>query len=473
MPQRAIERRPPEHILAGSRHPARTGPLMRTARTLAVVVVLATQAAWAQGFELDLSDSPARPERPILVLPPVTHVNVTATLGGVETHKAVEKFDTAVHQRLVAAFRKELGAQVLEASAVLGWLKRQGLTATKLKSPAAVANLGEVAKALWVFRFEYNRPSLVATVFDASGTQAGESLDFDAAQGVTEALARRVAEQVHARLAGTDASAPEPVVGKDTSLPPPPVEELHDADLQVHARPAPAPALADPARERAVLLVSFGALLRGLGASGSGAGALVSLQDATFGGLGGFLRLDPLQWFAATRGKPWSALELDVHYGRALVKTAAVAGSTTSCPLIDDDLQARLSWRYQLQGSPALPSLGLGVGLSQEQSFAQGCTAAVPSLIYRGLDLQLRVRQPLYRDRLALDLALGPRVLFAGPQAPDPGFSFAGELWLEAKPVSVLFARAGVRLSRLALANSALGFTDLRTFVGLEAGAFL
>jgi hypothetical protein len=111
------------------------------------------------------------------------------------------------------------------------------------------------------------------------------------------------------------------------------------------------------------------------------------------------------------------------------------------------------------------------VGLAQEQTTAD-CSASVPSLVYRGLDLQLRYKQPLGGDVFALDLAAGPRVLFSGPQAPSPGFSFAGELWLEVKPVSVLFLRAGARLSRLVLANDALGFVDLRTFVGAEVGAF-
>jgi hypothetical protein len=111
------------------------------------------------------------------------------------------------------------------------------------------------------------------------------------------------------------------------------------------------------------------------------------------------------------------------------------------------------------------------VGLAQEQTTA-ACTAAVPSLVYRGLDLQLRYRQPLGSDVVSLDLAAGPRVLFGGPQASKPGFSFAFEFWLEARPWSVLFARAGVRLSRLTLGNDALGFTDLRTFFGGELGIF-
>ena len=188
-------------------------------------------------------------------------------------------------------------------------------------------------------------------------------------------------------------------------------------------------------------------------------------------GLGGYLRLLPLQWASATQGRPWSDLELEVHYRRSLVGAVTVGASGASCPLTDDDLQGRVTWRYRFQGSAWAPSLGAGVGLAQEQTTAD-CSAAVPSLVYRGLDLQLRYRQPLGGDVLSLDLALGPRVLFSGPQAPSPGFSFSGELWLEVKPVSVLFARAGLRVSRLALANDALGFVDVRTFVGGELGAF-
>ncbi len=446
-------------------------------RLLTAASLLLALAARGQGFELDLTDD-AKAVKPVVVLPPVTRVTTTSGFAGLESRKTSEKFDLAVHQRLVQAFKRELGAAggVMEADATLALLKKLALTAPRLGSPAAVANLGAVAKAAWVIRFEYTRPALSATLFDATGTQAGESLPFDASQGVTEALASEVARRVHGRMGGAaePAAAEPPVAALDLSTPAPapaPVEEVTDADLQVRARPPPpAPRLADPARERVVLLVSVGAVLRGLDSSGSGASGLASLPGSAQAGLGGYVRLLPLQWLAATQGKPWSGLELDVHYRRSLVGAVTV-GSGTSCPLVDDDLQGRITWRYRLPGAWG-PALGAGVGLAQEQTTAD-CSASVPSLVYRGLDLQLRYKQPLGGDVFSLDLAVGPRVLFSGPQAPSPGFSFAGELWLEVKPVSVLFLRAGARLSRLTLANDSLGFVDLRTFAGAELGAYL
>lgn len=446
-------------------------------RFLTTAAVLLAVAARGQGFELDLTDD-AKAVKPVVVLPPVTKVTTTSGFAGLESRKTTEKFDTAVHQRLVQAFKRELGPAggVMEADATLALLKRLGLTAPRLGSPAAVANLGAVAKAAWVVRFEYTRPSLAATLFDATGTQAGETLPFDASQGVTEAVASEVARRVHARMGG----GAEPVVaepqlaGTDVASPPPPpapVEELADADLQVRARPPPPAArLADPSRERVVLLVAFGAVLRGLDSSGSGASGLATLPGSAQAGLGGYLRLLPLQWASGTQGRPWSDLELELHYRRSLVGAVTVGAGGTSCPLVDDDLQGRVTWRWRFPGAWG-PALGAGVGLAQEQTTAD-CSASVPSLVYRGLDLQLRYRQPLGSDVFSLDLAVGPRVLFSGPQAPSPGFSFAGELWLEVKPVSVLFLRAGARLSRLALANDALGFVDLRTFAGAELGAF-
>jgi hypothetical protein len=447
-------------------------------RLLAAALLLAATPGLGQGFELDLSQPDAKAVKPILVLPPVTKVTTTTGFAGLETRRTTEKFDTAVHQRLVQAFQRELGAGVLDADAVLGLLKRQGVTAVKLSAPAA-ANLGAVAKASWVVRFEYTRPTLTATLFDATGTQAGEVLTFDAAQGVTSALASRVALRVHAQMGGAAPEAPgEPALGLDISSPPPPAppppEEISDPDLQVRAPPPPPAArLADPSRERVVLLVAFGGVTRGLDSSGTGAATLTSLAANAQPALGGYLRLLPLQWFAATQARPWSDLELELHYRRSLSGPVAVQGGSATCQVIDDDLQGRATWRYHLQGGPWMPSLGAAVGLAQEQTSAEAaCGAQVPSLTYRGLDLQLRYRQPLGGDLFSLDLAVGPRILFAGAQAPKPGFSFSGELWLEAKPWSVLFARAGVRVSRLALANDTLGFTDLRTFFGLEAGAF-
>ena len=94
------------------------------------------------------------------------------------------------------------------------------------------------------------------------------------------------------------------------------------------------------------------------------------------------------------------------------------------------------------------------------------------STTWRGVDAQLRIRQPLFRDLVTLELIGGPRILLPGPLAASPGFSLSAEAWLEVKPVSVLFARAGVRYSRLQAANPTLAAVDSRTFLALELGAF-
>ena len=91
----------------------------------------------------------------------------------------------------------------------------------------------------------------------------------------------------------------------------------------------------------------------------------------------------------------------------------------------------------------------------------------------RGIDVQLQVEQPLVVDRLALKVSAGPRFLMKGDGADPQGLSLAGEAWLEAKPVSVLFARGGARLVRNRLVTpDGLALVDLRVFYAMEVGVF-
>ena len=121
------------------------------------------------------------------------------------------------------------------------------------------------------------------------------------------------------------------------------------------------------------------------------------------------------------------------------------------------DLQFTALWRPVLMNALVDPA---------------ACDLPVLSTSYRGADVQLRVRQPLYKNLVSLDLAVGPRFLFSGPSA-SPGFSIGGEAWVEATPVSYLFGRVGGRVSRLQVSNgTALTVLDTRMFFALEVGAY-
>ena len=255
---------------------------------------------------------------------------------------------------------------------------------------------------------------------------------------------------------------------------PPPEDEFDEPEIYAPVAPKKSLWLPDPSRPRVVVSVGPGGVARSLALSGEAAASLAELRNGTIIGLGLYAQLAPLQMLESTAGKAWSDLELELHYRRAFARAQGLAGTVEgqSCAMTDDDLQSRVSWRYRL-GEGMLPSLGVGVGYSQERT-AFSCDFPVVSAAYRGADVQLRARQPRYRDLAALDLSFGPRFLLGGPDARSTGASFAGEAWVEAHPWSFLFARAGVRVSRLSVASDAgVSVVDTRTFFALELGAFL
>jgi hypothetical protein len=308
----------------------------------------------------------------------------------------------------------------------------------------------------------------------------GEPASVSGAAGVPERVADAVAALTVIRLtaaakqkAEADLAAQALIAAAAPPPPaPPPVEDEVDPELTapVAARAAWQP---DANRVRAAVTVGAGAVLRGLELSGEGAATLAELRNGPVPGLGVYVQLKPLELFDGTAGKRWSDLELELHYRRAFVRATGVGGDLEgqSCTMSDDDVQARLTWRWRLGEHPLATSLGVAGGFSHEATLF-ACALPVVSTTWRGVDAQLRVRQPLWREVLALELSVGPRFLLGGPDAPRPGFSFGGEAWLELKPASVFFARAGVRASRLAAATDALAVVDTRVFLALEVGAF-
>jgi hypothetical protein len=449
-------------------------------RWCAVVLVSCAWSALGQApLGLDLSESSE--VKSVLVLPPV--VRVSAAQGGFvgfNSKKTSERFDVAAHKRLVAAISLELAGKVLPVDATMGFLSRQSVVASQLKLAPVLASLATDTHVDWLVGFEFNKAgALVATVFNAGGVQAGELSTVSNAAGVPQKVADQMAmlvvKQLNAQAklkAAADAAALLAVAPPPTSPPLPPPEDDVDAELStVPTAKAWAP---DPKRVRVVVSVGPGAALRGLELSGDGAASLAELRNNGVVGLGVYAQVKPLELLDATAGRRISDLAIELHYRRAFVRARGVEGAVAGqdCSMTDDDVQVRGSWRFRLGENPMLPSIGLGGGWSQESTkFA--CALPLVSTTWSGVDAQLRVRQPLYRDVLALDLAWGPRFLLSGADATRAGFSFSGEAWLELKPASVFFARGGARVSRLAAATDTLSVVDTRAFFALEFGAFL
>lgn len=439
-----------------------------------------TGSAWSAApapAALGLDLSPASSLQGVLALPPVTSVMLgkKGAFVGVDTRRSVERFVMPAHVKLVAALNAKLGGKVLPADVAQGVLSKQGATPSTLAQPSVLAGLAKVASVNWVITFTLKKALLRATIFDASGAAVAEGLLVSGVAQLTDAEATSMADLLVPRLLALEKAQLEARAAEKRALLQAQPEELHDAELEQLNTPqeVAAPRAVDRNQTRAVVAVGVGAALRGLSLSGQTADALAVLENGAVLGLGVNAQLMPLEFFEATSGRAWSQLSLEVHYRRAFVRAQGVSGGLEGerCTMTDDDLQLRVGARYRL-GDGYLPTIGLAGGWSQEQThFA--CSLPLVSTTWRGIDAQLRVRQPLFRDLVTLELIGGPRVLLAGPLAAAPGFSLSAEAWVEVKPVSVLFGRVGVRYSRLQASNPSLAAIDSRTFLALELGAFL
>ena len=435
-------------------------------------------AAAEKSLELDLSTT--ADVKGVLILPPI--VKVTSSTGGFsgfDTKKVSERFDLAAHKRLVAAFEKKLEGKVVAAELTQSVLVKEGLTPAAVRTPAGLQKLAKATNVAYMVLIELTKTSALAgNVFDATGKQQGQSSFVNNAAGITQKHADDLAGYVSheiatvSKAAAVAAAAAAAAAAPVNEALPPPEDDVQEAPAAFETAAKTTFFEPDPSKPRLTVAVGPGAVARSFILSGDKASALAELRSGTLVGLGVYAQVSPLQFIAATAGKRWSDLELEVNWRRAFVSAKGIQGSVQgqTCSVADDDLQLRATYRYKL-GDGYLPSVGVGGGYSQERTvFA--CDLPVLSTSYRGADVQLRVRQPLYKDMVSLDLAVGPRFLFSGPSA-TPGFSIGGELWVEAKPISYLFGRIGGRVSRLQVSDgTALTVLDTRMFFALEVGAY-
>ncbi|MBL9036994.1 MAG: hypothetical protein JNG84_00640, partial [Archangium sp.] len=336
--------------------------------------------------------------------------------------------------------------------------------------PASIQKLARSTKAGFVVVLDGTKSgTLSATIYDPNGRTQAKPLSAKNADELAPLVAKELIE-LSKKTAAPVAEAPK---DEPTVAPPPVEDEVSEPVTEFAAVEKKSMFDERRTKPRIGVAVGPGGVMRSLSVSGEAAETLAELRNGGTPGIGVYAHINPLQFIAATEGKKWSDLELEVHWRRSFTAATGVSGGVEgqSCSMTDDDLQLRGTYRYRLTDGTYAPSVGLGGGFSQERTvFA--CDLPVISTVYRGIDAQLRVRQPVFKDVLSLDVAVGPRFLFAGPSA-NPGFTVAGEAWLEAKPISFLFARGGGRLSRIqASDNAGLAVVDTRMFFGVEVGAF-
>ncbi len=454
---------------------------MREHQRLSCFVLLCASAVWAQSGALELDLSPTASLKGVLVLPPVATVVTGQKRGfvGLDTRKAVERFQLPAHQKLVSAFDRRLSGKVVPADVAMGLLNKEGITPSTLNKSQTVARLAQAAQVEWVLTFTLSKANaLIASINDSAGNSAGEPSVITDVTTLSDAQADALANLLAPRLLELEKDRLKAEEEKNKALSAPPLpapeEQLVDVDLEaVKKESGPfANRSIDKNRVRALVAVGPGATLRSLEVSGDAAHSLAELTNGTVIGLGFNAQLMPLEFFDATSAKAWSQVSLEAHYRRAFVHAQGESGNLEgqSCTMTDDDLQLRVGARYRL-GEGYLPTIGLATGWSQEQTRFD-CSLPLLSTTWSGVDAQLRVRQPLFRDIVTLELIGGPRFLLSNAPGAAPGLSVSGEAWVEVKPYSILFARAGGRFSRLQATMASLAAVDTRSFLSLEIGAF-
>lgn len=460
--------------LSGSseKKPEATKPAEAKKPAKAEKVPPAAAAKPAAEVELDLSST--ADVKTVLLLPPI--VRVTQSQGGFsgfDTKKTFDKFDYAAHKRFVASLQKPLGGKVLSPEATQALIVKEGITIAMVRTSAGLSKLAKAANAGFIVQLEFSKTAaLVATVHDAEGTQKGEPYSVSNAGGLTQKNADELAESLGKGLIELSKEKPAGAVAVVEAPLPPPEEDVVDSPPEI-IKEAPKTWTPDPDKTRVVVAVGAGGVLRGLTVGGESASQLAELRNNGVAGVGVYAQVQPLQFIPAFAGKRWADFEVEVNFRRAFVRATGVEGSAqgTSCSMTDDDLQLRGTYRFKVADSTYAPSVGVGGGWSQERTLFDACTLPLVSATYRGVDAQLRIRQPLFRNLLALDLAAGPRFLQGGA-GTSTKLSLSGEAWLELKPVSVLFVRGGARGSRLSAELPGISITENRFFFALEAGAF-
>jgi hypothetical protein len=445
------------------------------AKKLSLLVLLLTASlAGAEGPELGLDLSEPTPSVP-LAPKKASRAHLEGRVLVVPPLKG-NKLDLKLHGQILSALQARLGGRVIGAEKTLIALKLLHLTPDNL-STDFLAPLGKELKASFAVTVELSANNLAAHLFYLGTEVPPADLNFQVSGGFTAKQANQVALALMKKIT----TAPEaPLV---TITPSPDANNATDVETELNRdreleeertrKPVEAPPV-PRTQARLLAAAGMGTAFRNFNVSGDGATALTPVSFSAMPALGAYVSVSPLKLMERFADARWNDVVIDAQFRRAFIHAKAQGGPDDGarCRITDDEFQVRVGWRYRL-GEGYLPSVGVGAGWGSERSWFDACELKVVSTDYRAIDVQLKVRQPLFRDLVSLELNAGPRFLHGGPTADRPGGSFGGEAWVDARLFSFLFVRAGARLSstRLAQANG-LAVSDLRTFYALELGAF-
>lgn len=445
-----------------------------------VLAALLPAAATAQFDGLDLRKPKPKPKR---VEKPAAPVEVREDFAegpgvlAVPPFRADGRPDTDAFHPLHAALKERLGARLVSEEATLKALDEQK---PKGLAPAAVAKLAAAVKAERVVWFEATAAKLDAHVFAAPSQGATADLTFAWTKKADLTRARAVVDDLlKAGGAAFLPAAAEPPAA--VAVAPQPEAQEGTDDVGDERRRASGEAVqSEAAAPRGPLVASTVVALAGAGASFRSLRAvsdtpIVPQSPGAMAGLGFDLAFYPLRQVPSLADGVLADLSVEGYYRLNLAQARVVGGPNDGaiCKMSDDELVARASYRYPLGGR--LPRVGAAVGWTSERTMVGECAAPALNTRYQATELHLKVLQPILGEQLALEVAGGPRFVFSKHAAGFVNRSFSFEGWVTARPAGVLTLRAGARVTttRLTTWPEGVSVNDVRSFIGLEAGAAL
>jgi hypothetical protein len=392
---------------------------------------------------------------------------------------------------LCAALREELGERLVA--------EEESLKAIALAKPEASRDAKGIAAAVGAelaIAFEVSEGKLWARLYGPSGLGPAAVASIAWPHKLDAAQARALVGRLLAAGKGTLASVPR-AQAEAAAIPPPAVPLPPDPLPPPPLAPSPSPVRIveassasreaafegvdeELARERppprmapvALLLVGPGMVSRRLRAAPGP--DIVPQTDGMMFGLGLDARFFPVRLDPDGARGPFSDLSLEVHYRRtlshAVVKGGADDGAT--CGVDDDEILARLAYRYPLPGR-YLPRVGLSAAFTNERVLAR-CGAPALSTRFRTVELHLTALEPILGESLQVEVSGGPRLVVSPHATSTPARSFSLEIWLAAHPRWWLYARAGGRYADTREETvQGVSVTEQRVFAGVEIGASL
>lgn len=322
-----------------------------------------------------------------------------------------------------------------------------------------IHQLAEAVGADLVVRFDVNDADLLMRMYDNEGRLRGRPVRYTGAASLQPAQIEIVAGRLQRKLNTLPAATSDSLAAEAENFDP---DAPEPGSRSSFTWPEP-----DPMLWRGQLALEFAVRARVFEFKGPLTPSWV--QSAAMPALGASLAVAPLHFAPTLVPARWSGWTVEARYHAAFFNQPGASGSP--CTGTFDHLALQTAWVAPVLSDPNSPSVGLGLAAAFTRAQFR-CSDPVVNTGWKALHPQLRVVQPLLSPRYRLEAIVGPRIIWVGPgDAADLGF--AAELWFTARPISILFLRAGVTLDTTHFTRGASELRDMPIVPALQAGAFL